>query len=240
MPVRNAARVLQIWESASTEPAVRMGLELLAMTGEDASRLTIGAFDARLLRLRGGMFGPVMQAAATCPSCGNRLELEVDTARLPVHADDRQVREGFEIDVDGYHILCRLPQAGDAREAALCNGPAEARSLLLRRCVTQARRDGATVPPEELPDSVCLAIGERMAAEDPEALLSLAVECPCCLHSWEAPLDVAAYLAREVGAWALRLLSDVHALASRYGWSEREILEMSPKRRAIYMRMGDA
>ncbi len=38
-------------------------------------------------------------------------------------------------------------------------------------------------------------------------------------------------------ARAKRLLSEVHALASAYGWSEREILGLSVARREFYLGM---
>ena len=41
-------------------------------------------------------------------------------------------------------------------------------------------------------------------------------------------------------AWAQRALSDVHLLATRYGWSEREVLALTPARRARYLAMVSA
>ena len=38
----------------------------------------------------------------------------------------------------------------------------------------------------------------------------------------------------EIDAWARRTLRDVHALASAYAWSERDVLALSPTRRTLY------
>jgi len=41
----------------------------------------------------------------------------------------------------------------------------------------------------------------------------------------------------EVNEWAERQLQTVHKLARAYGWTEREILNLSPVRRQLYLGM---
>jgi hypothetical protein len=65
----------------------------------------------------------------------------------------------------------------------------------------------------------------------------MAMDCPACGHQWRALFDVAAFLWREIDAWAKRSLNEVHALASAYGWSQRDILSMSASRRRRYVSM---
>jgi hypothetical protein len=227
---------LEIWESDRSPVAT--GLALLAAAGVDARGLTVGAFDARLLRLRCDFFGRTMSASATCPSCGDRLDLQFDTASL-FESEHAPAAGDLEVEVDGYQVSFHVPRANDAADAALCSDAIEARRVLLNRSVTKARRHGEDVSADDLPESVCRAIGERMDVEDPEGNAVLAVSCPCCAHAWEAQLDVPAYLLREINTWALRILSEVHVLASRYGWSERRILALSARRRRLYLQMGD-
>jgi hypothetical protein len=76
-----------------------------------------------------------------------------------------------------------------------------------------------------------------MAEADPQADVQLALSCPDCGHSWLAAFDIVSYFWSEVNSWAQRLLGEVHTLASFYGWSERDILAMSPVRRHIYLDM---
>jgi hypothetical protein len=52
--------------------------------------------------------------------------------------------------------------------------------------------------------------------------------------------DIASYFWDEINAWANRILREVHILASRYGWSERDILALSPWRRQFYLDMVNA
>ena len=49
--------------------------------------------------------------------------------------------------------------------------------------------------------------------------------------------DAEAMKASEIDAWARTILYQVHLLASVYGWSESEILALSPWRRHLYLQM---
>jgi hypothetical protein len=76
-----------------------------------------------------------------------------------------------------------------------------------------------------------------MSNADPMADIHLALNCPSCEHKWMAPFDIVAFLWREISAAARRLLREVHTLASAYGWTESEILALSPVRRRAYLEM---
>jgi hypothetical protein len=76
-----------------------------------------------------------------------------------------------------------------------------------------------------------------MAEIDPQADIQIALTCPACLHQWSAAFDIASHLWIEVNSWAMRILDEVHRLASAYGWSEADILELSPMRRQLYLGM---
>ncbi|MEA2488926.1 MAG: hypothetical protein QOH21_718 [Acidobacteriota bacterium] len=78
------------------------------------------------------------------------------------------------------------------------------------------------------------AVAEALEGEDD---LRLAVTCPDCGAAWDVAFDPGAYLWHEVDAAAIRVLREVDALASAYGWSEEQILALSPRRRAVYLRM---
>ena len=62
--------------------------------------------------------------------------------------------------------------------------------------------------------------------------------CPDCGHGWNVELDVAAFAWREIEILAERLLQHVDVLARRYGWSEQEILTLSPARRRFYLELA--
>jgi hypothetical protein len=61
--------------------------------------------------------------------------------------------------------------------------------------------------------------------------------CPECGRRWEVVFDIGGFLWAEINDWAEHTLRTVHSLAEAYGWSEREILNLSPLRRQLYLGM---
>ena len=55
-----------------------------------------------------------------------------------------------------------------------------------------------------------------------------------CGHGWFTSLDMGWVLWAQISERARALLLDVHDLARGYGWSEPQILALSPWRRAAY------
>ena len=76
-----------------------------------------------------------------------------------------------------------------------------------------------------------------MANLDPDADINLALSCENCGKSWLTDFNIGTLLWDEIDAYARSLLAEVHSLASAYGWTESEILTLSPQRREIYLNM---
>ncbi|GHJ35085.1 hypothetical protein [Streptomyces sp. TS71-3] len=118
---------------------------------------------------------------------------------------------------------------------------AVARRVLLERCLVSAVRDGAPVDARRaaglLPSAVQRALAEAAERADPGADVTFGIACPECGEVTRAELDIASYLWSELDAWARDLLLDVHLLASAYGWSEPQILALSPLRRRYYLEL---
>ncbi|MGW0209347.1 hypothetical protein ACWDZ8_27315, partial [Streptomyces sp. NPDC003233] len=93
------------------------------------------------------------------------------------------------------------------------------------------------VAAEALPEHVRRRVAQAAAAADPAADIRLNLACPACGHAASAELDIASYLWAELDAWARGTLQDVHLLAGHYGWSESEILALSPLRRRYYLEL---
>jgi hypothetical protein len=77
-----------------------------------------------------------------------------------------------------------------------------------------------------------------MEEADPLADIQIRLSCPCCEHRWRASFDIVSFIWTEIEVWVRRVVSDVHTLATAYGWSEREILSLSPLRRQMYLEMA--
>lgn len=204
-------------------------------------RESLGERDACLLRLQSALFGPALQVHARCPHCGERAEATLDARAFaesaPVAA---QERTAMELDEGGYRVRYRLPCGEDLQLLAASRpGPDDgidsAVAALLSRCVLDARCDGRAIGVAELPGALVQRIGERMAEQDPLADLRLDLACPACGDAWTAALDIGAYLWSELDDWAQELLGEVDTLARHYGWSEPQVLALSPVRRRFYL-----
>lgn len=217
--------LLDAWESSSggdwnvrATALVRLGDE--GLCEKDALALSVAERDAGLLGLHTRLFGAGLHGVTSCPACGAELELALDV-------DDLLSSESGEaIEVAG--IVARLPTVGDVEAAAGCSGAAEARRLFAERAT------GA-----EVDDETIAAVSSALAEIAGPADVVVEVVCPSCGNESEAPLDVGAFVWAEVDAAARATLLEVDTLARAYGWSEREVLELTRARRRRYVELAE-
>jgi hypothetical protein len=238
----SASAMLGAWERGLDQVPVERGLTLLALgcpesTAEALAELSIGERDRRLLALREALFGPRMTGLISCAACGEPLELDFTVAELC--AAPKPDVDGLAVCGEDYAVELRLP---DSRDLLACaaGDPAEAASVLLRHCVVSARFREEPAAAEDLPAFLVAEAARRLSEADPQAEMRFALACASCGHEWHAPFDIVPFLWTELEAWAGRLLQDVHALASAYGWTESDILALGPARRQQYLRMLSA
>lgn len=233
--------VLDVWETGLDQHPVDRALTLLAtaLPGADRDRLvamSVGERDGYLMEVREASFGSSVSGVAECPRCGELLDWWLDLANIrSIRGETIVAGEPHRLAVEGYELSYRLPDSTDLAQIHPGGGVAGGRSVLLRRCVLEARKDGARVEPSSLPEAVILRLAAEMEARDPQAETLLDFECPACELRWQALFDVLAFLWAEIQVQARRLLNEVHALARAYGWSEADILAMSPVRRRFYL-----
>jgi hypothetical protein len=246
----SAEVLLEAWEQGFGQSPAERGLTLLSAAfpeapSQDLARISVGRRDAELLSLREQVFGERMETLATCPSCGERLELSLSARELRAANGPEPNLGGtsgdeLSLDVGEYGVLFRLPNTCDLIAVAPMREPDAARSALLDRCVLSVRRLGEPTRPEDLPADVVDSVCSRMSEADPQADVRLEIACPACSHHWEAAFDILSFLWRELGAWAVRTLHEIHTLASAYGWSQQDILALSGARRRAYLELAGA
>jgi hypothetical protein len=202
------------------------------------AQVPVGTRDADLYALRRALFGDRMEVLAECAACGEALEFDLDAGDLAARRPAAAGNEPRRVAVDGWDVMFRLPAAGDLTAAAAeAADAADARRRLVARCVLAASRDGDRADPDDLPEPVRRRLAEEAAQADPLAEVTLRVACPGCGASTAAELDIAGFLWVEVDAWARELLLDVHLLACAYGWTEPQVLALSPLRRRYYLEL---
>ncbi|MCA2218010.1 T4 family baseplate hub assembly chaperone [Jidongwangia harbinensis] len=238
MPALSAPDLLDAWEHGLGRPPVEqaLALTLAAIPGASltaVAELTVGERDARLIDLWEQSFGSSVTATATCPSCAEDLELVFGVADLRTPPSPPAQR--LSISCAGYEMKLRQPTGRDLLACRRFGDFAATRAALFAACVVSARRGADEMPAAALPDEVVAACDDALAEADPQADLRIDIACPDCGHAWEATLDVVGFLWARLDAWALRLLHDLHLIASAYGWRESEILALSPARRRYYL-----
>ncbi|GLW46336.1 hypothetical protein Stsp02_19980 [Streptomyces sp. NBRC 14336] len=236
------ANVLEVWEGGLGSTPVARAL-LIASTAmpsggeQDVADLPLSAVNKLLLDLRCGAFGDALPCTTDCPACGESLDVTVSAEELrPASASGRtgDTVAGpatATLMTGGLTITYRALTGRDV-QAVDTSAPGARRALV--------RRSVLSVSPhvDDLPDAALDALAPRLAELDPGADTVLTLDCPQCEHRWEAALDIAEHVWTDVSGYAHRVLHDVHALAQAYGWSEAEVLSVSPARRQFYLEVS--
>jgi hypothetical protein len=224
-------RALALWERAVGRDRWGRDDALLDSLGPVPDAL--GARNAALLAVRNSVFDSIWPLRSRCPECDAELEFAADSLALAQQLDPMGTPAAGPVPWRGGSLDLRAPTARDLRAVAHHRDKRAAARALLARCT-----DG--LDPAELDDPALEELGQRVEALDPAALVSFALACPDCGHRWSAAIDVAEAVWSELRLAAERILTDVDALARAYGWTEDEILRLSPARRAAYLQLVDA
>lgn len=224
-------QVLALWEE--TVGLDRWQRDDALLGGEAPAPRGLGARNLGLLGLRNRLFNRRWPLRSACPACATECEFTVDCVSLVDQLGAPPVEQRAVVEWDGRSLSARAPTVDDliaiAREA---DSASAARALLLR-CL-----DGAT----DLPNDARAIEGleRHLEALDPAASITFALRCVACTHEWSSLLDVGEALSAELQRAAERTLTEVDALARAYGWTEAEVIRLSPNRRAAYLQLVGA
>lgn len=243
-----ASDLLNIWERSLGNTPVEQALIILDTAfphvgWETLTKLTITQRDSALFHLRELSFGSRFNALAICAACGERLELvfdanELRAAGLFTSLDFSLPVEPFpSYHIQGYEIRFRLPTSLDVLKATALHENEQAHRYLLEACILSVRRRKRDVPLADLPPGMAQAIIAQIGQAAALANLTITAQCPACNHEWEVVFDIVSYFGREINAWAMRMMYEIHLLASTYGWREADILAMSAWRRQRYLEL---
>lgn len=239
------AELLLVWETGLQQSPMERSLHLLGKACaisdvNEVAAMSIGERDARLLQLRGWMFGGHLLNVAHCPHCQERVEWESKVDELQLQPVPETAHRQFHLDQEGYHVCFRLPNSQDMHR--LLHDPvlrAQPQAVLLQ-CLLETAFEQQQIPAATLPPGILDMVQQRMSEEDPQADISILLDCPVCKHQWEAVFDIGTYLWTEIHQWSLHLLQEVGLLAKAFSWSEQDILNMSARRRQLYIEMAGA
>ena len=200
--------------------------------------LSIGDRDARLFRLRQMMFGSRFQNSAVCPQCGERMEWEMhinDLEMLPEPTVKKP--EEHVLETSKYIVRFRLPNSRDVLEMMEAGPNGSDPSELLEKCTMEIKTKKGNRKVKKFPATLVDTLASQMEKLEPAADIRMNITCPHCEFHWEAPFDIMSYLWTEIDHWAFRTLQEVGTLATAFGWTEQDILNMDAGRRQLYIEM---
>lgn len=234
--------LLNAWEQGQCQPPPVRALILLAPSCPEFSLdfitgMSIGKRDSFLLTLREITFGHLVLGLTRCPECSESLELDFEVDDLRSRSESNSESEK-SISLSGYDLEIRPFNTYDLQSIVHSKDVSSARNELLRRCILRIQYQGKDFHPDGLPSAVIDAVEGKLEEMDPQADVRLALSCPSCSCKWEAPFDIVSFFWIEIDSWARHVLREVQSLAGKYGWSESDILSMSPIRRRIYLEMA--
>lgn len=206
------------------EPA---GIDDLA--GEELGEVTVSDRDRLLASLYVESFGDAVTCRNPCTRCGEPFELELSIRDL---CERTLADEGSRCqrDADGAYTTeagtrFRLPTLVD--QASLAGLPWERTLRVLRERCVEHEAEGEDAD-------------ELMTEVGPLLDLDLSAVCPHCEAELSIPFEISQFfrsaMARE-RAWLVR---EVHRLASCYGWSLSEILELPRSLRREHVALAEA
>ncbi len=241
MQAVTTADLLAYWESNINRPGIQRGIALLCLAYpglnyQEAASLTIGERDSRLFQIREWMFGRNIRNMADCPRCNCRVEWESDLQDITRQLSESTYSTGTcQLETDDYSLQFRLPDSNDIAAAISTKNKSNEIMHLLEKIVLECRFRGQPCEIENLTEEIIEMTGTKIAEADPFFDITMNLSCTECSHQWNIPFDILSYIWIEINNWALHIFQEVALLARTFGWSEREIISMTPARRQVYL-----
>lgn len=223
--------VLALWEATVGRDRWQRDDALLGIAASVPRGL--GARNLGLLALRNTIFNRQWPLLSACPACATECEFTVDGVALAEQLGAQPIEQCATLEWQGRSLVARAPTIDDLIAIAGEADSADAARALLARCLEGADDlaiDGAAVE----------GLERHLEALDPAAMITFQLHCVGCAREWSSLLDVGEALTAELQRAAERTLIEVDALARAYGWTEAEVLQLSPVRRAAYLQLVEA
>jgi hypothetical protein len=208
--------------------------------------LPVTDLDAALLAIRRSVIGDHVKSSVVCaaarrPSrsggevaaaCDARIDIAFRIGDYLAHhapSVPRGVSPAEEpgwFRLDGTEVTYRLVSCADQMAIS---GHRDAEHELARRCIR----------PETVSRPVRRDVEAAMEKLAPNLFGDLDGNCPECAARIRVSFDPQRYVLGELRERAMFVYEEVHLLASRYQWSEHEILALPGSRRARYAEFAD-
>ncbi|MCK5545294.1 MAG: hypothetical protein KAI35_08750 [Desulfobulbaceae bacterium] len=224
---------------AGTVEAIRLFDRLLVATsGTDmgpgkARVLTAADRDRLLAAIYIHTYGSRIAGTVHCNNCDAPFDIDFSLEKLLSHIYNGTNQTNVEKEHDGAFRLpdghrFRLP-TGEDECVILGMSPEEAERELLRRCALEGDPTGDTE-----------SLQRTMKDLAPLLDLDLEAHCPECKREQMVHFDIQHYLFSALRQEQKQLALEVHRLATAYGWSLNEILQLPRSSRRTYVALVES
>lgn len=209
---------------------------------ERAWNLAVGARILRLLQIvEHTIEGEAFTLELSCPrrACGQSFEVTLPFARIEQAAPPAR-----DVSADGPTVTLFLPHGRNValrlptgRDQAAWRGQRYANPEATLAAIVRSLSADPSVIPASCTDEELAPLNDAMAAADPLVAFTVDTTCPHCEHEAEVAVDLELCALRRLAEHRRALLRDIHRFATRYGWSEAQVLAIPAGRRAEYKRI---
>jgi len=179
--------------------------------------------------------GQHVKIPAQClqPNCQELLEIDLD---LIDFCDTNATGSLSFQPCDNTKLQLRLPTGHDQLHC-LDRGNPETGGWEIEMATSLVTHVNGQVPASDwkLPHKWLDELGTTLEPHDSLMTLKISTSCPACNKDIEFGLDLESRLLDLLAGAQRHLYNQVHRLASRYHWTENDILSLSPKRRNYYL-----
>lgn len=183
-----------------------------------------------LLSMRRSLLGDLVRTETGCTQagCGAKVDISFGISEYLAQFSICRPPQVQNCEADGWFSLpggearFRIPNGGDQTAVA---GAARPGDELSRRCIN----------PEQAVQKYMQPVQQLLECMAPTLSGPLQGICPECGSLLKCYFDVQSYVISELRDQAQYLYEDVHLLATRYHWTEQEILDLPRQRRFRYV-----
>lgn len=239
-------RLLELWEGSERKSPLYFSLLIICefypeLSFEKVLQLPIGVRDILIFKIRKELLGDEMTGYTSCPQCGEKVEWKMKYLDFGFPFEPGIPDKIYHSFQKGrYRITYRLPNSSDSFEMLKNRNNSDNYNYLISECIQEVILNKKAVQNAELPNDILEKVFEQMELKDEFANIRISVVCPACKNQWESIFDVVDYFWMEVNSLTNRILSEIGILAYSFGWSEKEILDLTPERRRTYIEMLNA
>ncbi|MBD0255140.1 MAG: hypothetical protein ICV83_05430 [Cytophagales bacterium] len=222
-------------EDTSSRSALRLLAGLLSEdglapgNGSLVVKVVTADRDRLLAHLFLATYGNKVSSTLACSHCAKPFDIDFSLPDLLRH----YAIEAFLPAGDGTYELApavhfRLPTGED--ELAIAHiAPQQAVQLLLEKCIVSST-----------PGVYAERVQQRMAEMAPVLNVEMEAACPECGYGEPVLFDMQSFLLQKLLQERPRVLREIHLIASRYHWSQQEIVSLPRKVRKQYAAMIEA